>query len=135
MRKIVAVAALAALAAGCASVSTGGLEVTAWERGGGAGEVRVDDARFAKCLSVESAVVRREPSGFASAHVVVRNEKRTNLPVQYKFRFYGADGVEIQPGARAWEQKTLHGGEADTLSAVAPDKAATGFTVRVRRVY
>ena len=126
--------ACAILACGCASVSTGGFEVSVREGDAAVPSLRIDDRTFARRFSVETAGVRREPSGFASAQIQVRNVRREDIPIQYKFTFFDSDGMEIQPGARAWEQTTIHGGESVPLSAVAPDKSVVRFVVRVRNV-
>ena len=132
MRLLTITAACAVFAIGCAS--TNGFEVVAMEGGGGTPYVRLDDSYLARKLSVETAAVRREPSGFASAQVRVRNTKSEDLQIQYKFTFCDNDGMEVQPGARAWEVITIHGGESVPLSAVAPDASVSRFVVRVRRV-
>ena len=123
--------ACAALVCGCASTSTGGFEVSVCE--GATASVRIDDRHFAQRFCVESAIVRREASGFAAVQVRIRNKRRDDMHFQYKFAFFDSDGMEIQPDARAWEQTTLHGGASAPLEAVAPDKSAVKFVVRVRR--
>ena len=123
----------AALACGCASVPTEGFEVAVCE-GVATASVRIDDRHFAQRFCVESALVRREASGFAVVQIQMRNTRRDDVPIQYKFTFFDADGMEIQPGVRAWEQSTLHGGESVSLASVAPEKTAVRFVLRVRRV-
>ena len=127
-------AAVCAMAfAGCATVSTGGLEASVADKCG-LHDIRMDDSWIAARLSVEDAVVRRNDSGFAVAQFTLRNRNKRDLPIQFKFRFFDADGIEIQQGARAWEQTTLHGGESANLTAVAPEMSASSFKLRVRRV-
>ena len=129
---ILVAAAAALFATGCETMSTSGLEVAVGE--GGAGVIRVDDRSLSRKLVVEKGIVRREASGFAKAQVFVRNTCRDDLPIQYKFRFFDATGLEVQPGARAWEQTVLHGDDSASLSAVAPQKDVVSFSVRIRRV-
>ena len=119
--------------AGCVSTATGGLEVSLKENDGPF-RVRVDDGFFSQHIDVEESAVRRESTGFLNARVLVRNKLGRDFPVQYKFRWFDGDGMEVQPDGRPWEQKVLHGGEAASLSATAPEKSAVGFVVRLRRV-
>ena len=118
---------------GCVSNSTSGLEV-ALKEGEGQPIIRIDDSSFKRHVDVEEAIVRRVATGFLEASVRIRNCKKMDYPIQYKFTWFDADGMEIQPGARPWEQTTLHGGEAVTLSATAPEKSGTSFVVRLRRI-
>jgi len=134
MPKAMMMMVCASLMIGCASTaSTGGFEVSVHEENSAMNTVRIDDRYFAKRFSVEAAHIRREPSGFASAQVRVRNMRDKDIPIQYKFFFFDRDDMEIQPGARSWEQTTVHGGEVVSLSSVAPIKSAVKFVVRVRR--
>lgn len=130
--ELLAAAMAAFFAAGCETMSTSGLEVAIGE--GGAGVIRVDDRSLSRKVVVEKGIVRREASGFATAQVFVRNTCRDDLSIQYKFRFFDAAGMEVQPGARAWEQTVLHGDDSASLSAVAPTKDVVSFSVRIRRV-
>ena len=129
---ILVAAAAALFATGCETLSTSGLEVAVGE--GGVGVIRVDDRAFSQNIVVEKGMVRREASGFAKAQVFVRNTRRDDLAIQYKFRFFDADGMEVQPGVRAWEQTILHGDDSAALSAVAPRKDVVSFSVRIRRI-
>ena len=136
MKRCVASFALAmalAVFAGCASTATGGLEV-ALKEGGGQPSVRIDDSFFRQHVDVEEAIARRTASGFLEARVRVRNRLGKDFPVQYKFEWFAEDGMEIQPDCRPWEQTVLHGGEAVSLAATAPERDAVRFVTRLRRV-
>ena len=127
-----AVALATLLMAGCSTPSTSGLEVVVSE--GGKGKVIMDDNFLSRKVIVENCIARRETSGFAKAQVIVRNARSKDQPIQYQFRFFDADGMEVQPGERAWEQTILHGDDSAALSAVAPSKEVVKFSVRIRRV-
>ena len=133
-RLLLAMFALVVFMTGCASVSTGGFEVSFSETDNGAYKLRTDDKRLARDITIERTIVHRETSEYLSAHIMVRNMNKADFPVQYRFMFFDANGVEIRPGDRGWEQKVLHGGEAVSLSAVAPTKSVSSFAVRIRRV-
>ena len=126
--------AMLAFVTGCASVSTGGFEVSLTENDGGAFKLRIDDKRLARDIIVERTKVVRGTSDYLSAQIIVRNTNKMDLPVQYKFMFFDANGMAIRPDDRGWEQKILHGGEVVPLSAVAPTKSVFSFIVRIRRV-
>lgn len=136
MKRIVAIISIGAtlvVGSGCVSSSTGGLEVSLQE-GAGQPIVRVDDSFFRRHVDITDALVRRATTGFAEAGVHVRNRFGKDFPLQYKFTWFDADGMEVQSGGRPWEQVLLHGGEDATLSATAPEKRAVRFVVRLRRI-
>lgn len=118
--------------AGCISMSTGGLEAAASE--GGAPTVRIDDSFFAQHVTVEDVRSHRTEMGFLAASVYVRNRYAKDFPVQYKFTWFDANGMEVQPNGRPWEQTMVHGGEGVSLAATAPEVAVTRFVVRMRRM-
>ncbi|MBQ4480243.1 MAG: DUF1425 domain-containing protein [Victivallales bacterium] len=134
MKRLWVLLVLVVLVTGCASVSTGGFEVSLSENDGGAFKVRFDDKQLSRELTVEKAITHRGTSDFLSIQVVIRNASTGDYPMQYKFMFFDTYGLEVRSGDRGWEQKVLHGGEAVTLAAVAPDKAVSSVIVRVRRV-
>ena len=118
---------------GCVSTSTGSLVVYLKE-GGSSAETRIDDTFFRQHIDIVECGAIRTDMGFLKASVLVRNRYGKDFPLQYKFTWFGGDGVEIQPDGRPWEQKVMHGGEDISLQAVAPDKSVTKFAVRLRRV-
>lgn len=117
---------------GCISSSTGGMETVATE--GGTPVVRIDDMFFAQHLKVEEVRSHRTEMGFLAAAVYVRNRYSKDFPVQYKFTWFDANGMEVQPNGRPWEQTVIHGGEGATLAATAPEPIVTRFVVRMRRM-
>lgn len=134
MKKLAAFAVLVLiLGAGCVSNSTGGLEVALIE-GSGQPTIRVDDWQFNRLIDVEDTLVNRVSTGFLEANLRVRNRTGKDFPLQYKFYWFDANGMEIQPGGRPWEQINVHGGEAVTLSATSPEKNAVKYVVRLRRI-
>ncbi|MBO7687646.1 MAG: YcfL family protein [Kiritimatiellae bacterium] len=131
--KTIAATVCAMFACGCVCTSTGGFEVAVRE-GDPVARATIDDYYFSQRLIVQTTGFRRTSSGLASAQILVRNKEHEDVPIQYKFTFFDGEGMEVQPGARPWEQTTIHGGEAVTLAAVAPDKSVVRFVARVRRV-
>ncbi len=117
---------------GCVSMSTGGWEVVASE--GGTPTVRVDDTIFAQHVAVEDVHSHRTAEGYLAVLVQVRNKYSEDFPIQYKFTWFDANGMEVQPNGRPWEQVTLHGGESVPLSATGPEPTVVRFTMRARRM-
>jgi len=132
-KSIIGMSLLASLAMiGCVSTSTGGLEVGTSE--GGAATVRIDDSFFAQHIALEDVKSCRTDRGFLSASVRFRNKYDKDLSVLYKFTWFDANGMEVQPDGRPWEYKILHGGECGTFAATAPESNVMRFVVRVRRM-
>lgn len=74
----------------------------------------------------------RSDGGFLVASVRLRNGHPKDVRTRYKFRWFDLSGVEVQPEGRVWEERVVRGGDAETLSATAPDMSAAGYSVRVR---
>ena len=135
MKNIVASATLGLLlitVTGCVSMSTGGMEVSFRENG--SAQVRIDDGFFRQHVEIEEAKSNRTEFGFLSASVLVRNKLDKDFPIQYKFLWFDANGMEVLPAGRAWEQTIVHGGELISLQATAPDTAVVKYIVRLRRI-
>lgn len=128
-----AISVISALVTGCVSTSTGGLEVSLKEDSEKS-TIRIDDSFFKQHIDVEDVLVRRAATGFLEARVRVRNKLGKDFSLQYKYEWFDSDGMEVQPGSRPWQQIVAHGGEAVTLSATAPEKSASSFITRLRRV-
>ena len=126
--------ALVAFLPGCANVTMGGFEVSISEKEAGTFSLQVGDKKLARDIIVERTAAHRNSSGFLATTVMVRNTTKTDYPVQYKFVFFDSNGMVVCPDDRGWEQKTLHGGEAGSLFAIAPTKSVASFTVHVRRI-
>ncbi|NMA43815.1 MAG: YcfL family protein [Oligosphaeraceae bacterium] len=121
------------LLAACQSPTTAGLG-TRVDLSTGESQVRYDDNRLASSLQVLDAVTRHNPDGFIIAQIMVQNLEKRSLPLQYQFLWFDAGGMEISPGKRTWQQKTLHGAEVANLQAVSPYPEAAAFLVYFRRI-
>ena len=130
-RIMISMSALACLVAtGC--INTSGLEVSKRE-GEATHHVRKDDASFARLIEVEHVGISRTDLGFLRASVIMRSLQAKDLKILYKFKWFDDKGMEIHPGERPWEKKTVTGNEGETLAATAPSRTAVSFVVRVRR--
>lgn len=66
------------------------------------------------------------------AQATLRSKEKDTLPVQYRFEWYDAGGMEINSGAGSWKPLILYGREARTIQGVAPDPRAKEFILKIR---
>lgn len=66
------------------------------------------------------------------AHVAVKSTHNSALQVQYKFRWYDAQGLEIGPDASPWQPLMIYGGESKGLQSVAPNPSVKEFKIEIR---
>ena len=124
----------AALAAGCASPNTSGLTVGAEADADGNLQqvLQVDNAKLAKSLKVEEAVVGQTKNGLMKVNVKLTSRQNKDVVAQSKFAWFDADGNEIDPDTDPWRPLVLHGKETRSLQGVAPGASAVSFKLRVR---
>jgi uncharacterized protein YcfL len=138
---VIAGAAVAAMLGGCVSnrkKDTSGIEGTA---GGGIAPdgaptqskfVIVNNKRLARGIQVVDLGTARTANDLLRAWVTIVSKYNKTLMFQYKFSWFDAQGMEIDPEARAWIPVTLYGNETKTLQATAPTSAATKFKIKIR---
>ena len=118
---------------GCQTPCTSGAEIDVRE--GAPACLRWDDSMSSPRLELaEAPVIMKTEFGFLRGNVRVRSCMTHDFAFQYKFCWFDGNGLEVMPGKGIWEQKTIHGNEALTLSGVAPDPSAVRFTMRLRFV-
>ena len=129
-----AAAVAAALAAGCAAPNTAGITVgVEADADGNLQQVlQVDNAKLAKSLKVEEAVVGQTKNGLMKVNVKLTSRQNKDVVAQPKFAWYDADGNEIDPDTDPWRPLVLHGKETRSLQGVAPGASAVSFKLRVR---
>ena len=66
------------------------------------------------------------------AHATMISTKNATLEVQYKFRWYDAQGLEVAPEASPWQPLILYGGETKGLQAAAPNPGVKEFKIEIR---
>jgi len=66
------------------------------------------------------------------AHASMISTKNAALDVQYKFRWYDAQGLEVAPDAAPWQPLKLYGGDTKGLQAVAPNPSVKEFKIEIR---
>lgn len=129
-------AAVALFAAGCQSPVTSGESMSVIVTGDrivGA-SLRVDHPGVARHVALAGATTALTPDGFlrVQAHLVSTDHR--DYAVQYKFRFFDANGMEAFGPDRPWQVATIHGGEALRAEAVSPTPATgiSSFVVQLR---
>ena len=129
-----AAAVAAALAAGCAAPNTAGITVgVEADADGNLQQVlQVDNAKLAKSLKVEEAVVGQTKNGLMKVNVKLTSRQNKDVVAQSKFAWFDADGNEIDPDTDPWRPLVLHGKETRMVQGVAPSAAAASFRLRVR---
>ena len=129
-----AAAVAAALAAGCAAPNTAGITVgVEADADGNLQQVlQVDNAKLAKSLKVEEAVVGQTKNGLMKVNVKLTSRQNKDVVAQSKFAWFDADGNEIAPDTDPWRPLVLHGKETRSLQGVAPGASAVSFKLRVR---
>lgn len=66
------------------------------------------------------------------AQATMRSKDKDTLPLQYRFDWYDAGGVEINAGAGSWKPLILYGRETKVVQGVAPDPRAKEFKLKIR---
>jgi len=129
-----AAAVAAALAAGCAAPNTAGITVgVEADADGNLQQVlQVDNAKLAKSLKVEEAVVGQTKNGLMKVNVKLTSRQNKDVVAQSKFAWFDADGAEIDPDTDPWRPLVLHGKEMRSIQGVAPGTSAVSFKLRVR---
>ncbi len=134
-RRALLALATAALAtsAGCGSVNT----TSTREAGSSASTVKnykqINDLFTDIFLHVRDVREGRTPSGLLSAQVDVANDGFTTRHFAYRFDWKDTRGMVIQSQTSVWENAAVDSGTRITLSAIAPNRDATDFSIQVRR--
>ena len=132
---LMAAAAVAALAAGCAAPNTSGITVgvEADEAGNLQELLQVDNNKLARQLKVLDMSVGQTKNGLMKASLKLQSNLNKDFTAQSKFAWFDAEGAEIDPDGDPWRPLVLHGKETRTIQGVAPNGRATTFKLRVRQ--
>ncbi len=66
------------------------------------------------------------------AHVAMTSTHNSALDVQFKFRWYDSQGLEVAPDGAPWQPLTIYGGESKSLQATAPNPTVKEFKIEIR---
>ncbi|PTQ68788.1 YcfL family protein [Pseudomonas sp. GV071] len=119
--KLIAVAALALLAAGCATPPPP-------EPGSSASKV-VAMGKL-KNIVVGSMRVARE-NGFKTVNVQLSNTSYSNQTFYYRFAWIGAEGFPVG-GEEVWKSQLMYGEQVSFIQAIAPTAQAVDFRLEIK---
>lgn len=127
MKRLVMLFAVVALA-GCASS-----EVTTVSRDAKGQYQAVLESKYPRLLTdiTAQAVRQRVAAGLLQVSVEIKNEDLARKALHYKFRWFDADGFEVQPDGRPWTPLTMLGEEVKTVQAVAPQGNVVSFKILI----
>ncbi len=126
-RLVFLLAAVAALAVGpgCLGPDTAGVSVEQ-------GRLVVEDRAFASCLALVQDQTVRTEQGFLKAQVTVKNTRKRDARVQYRFTWKDRDGMTLKRAETLWTPLVLHGREEAVVEAICPVPGAADFRLVVR---
>ena len=93
--------------------------------------VIIDNSKLARGLQIVD--LKSQFAGdLLKAQVSIVSKYSKTLEFQYKFLWFDAQGMEINPGSLPWTPLTLYGNESKTVQAVAPNPSAREFKINIR---
>ena len=122
--RIVAVAALALVLAGCIT-NTSGERVED-------SRVVVDNGMFAAHVRSLGQVCRQTKSGFLEVQVELQNDDTCDFSMLYRFQWLDADGFLIGESVPVWKHAFAHGRDKFYLKGVSESVLAKDFRLVVR---
>lgn len=135
-RSLVAVCAAAAIFAGCQSPITSGTQASVAVNGDVAidASLTTDNSGVARHVSLVGVSTKLLGNGLLKVQARLQSNDHRDYKVQYKFRWYDANGMEIAAGTRPWIPLVIHGGEIVQPEGVSPQAGVTGVVVEVRKL-
>ena len=93
--------------------------------------VMVDNDSLARAIKITDL-----KSTFAGdllkANVMLHSKRTDTLALQYKFRWYNAQGIEVEPESSPWQPIVIYGREDKSVQAVAPNPSVKEFKIEIR---
>lgn len=124
MKKLMVSFALAALAAGCIT-DTSGLRV---ERS----KLMIDNGNFASHVRMLEQKRRDTPEGFVFVQVTVQNDDSNDGEFLYRFQWLDGDGIALPETAPSWHRAAFHGKDKVFLNGVSERRDAKDFRLVMR---
>jgi len=130
--KTLAIIAMSVLITACGG--TAGIETTGnLERSGQFSDtVLIQNTNLAQKVEVVEARAKWV-GNIMKAQVTIHNKSYDSEPYQYKFRWFDAEGYEVEQDTSNWSSKVLHGQATETLNEVAPNTTVQQFKMIVRQ--
>ncbi len=140
MKKIVylgllfSVLVCAGLLSGCAATSgiSGSVKVVKGQEGcAQESKIIVNNDSLARAIKITDL-----KSTFAGdllkANAMVYSKRTDTLALQYKFRWYDSQGIEVEPESSPWQPVIIYGRETKSAQAVAPNPSVKEFKIEIR---
>ena len=135
--KALAAAMAAAALAGCQSPVSSGMRSTIAVEGDVAvsASLNTDNPGVARHIALVGVTTQLLPTGLLKVQARIASNDNRDYPVQYKFRWFDAYGMEIlDNGSTPWLPLVIHGGEVATGEGVSPKPGIAAVTVQVRKM-
>ena len=119
---------------GGALLAAGGCSTAGVVAGAGAGESSTYILADSKSLAdrvIVAAVERDMVGDLMRAHVTLKSARDRTLHIQYKFSWFDAAGVEIDPGSKPYRDLILEGRDGASITSIAPSPDAKEFKIRI----
>lgn len=141
MKPFVAVVVLRSLLASLtvASVGLAGCESATTVTTGTPGADQVAHTRVVRSPGLATEVAVESVQAFEQgevlmAQVTVRNRGGSQRTFRFRFDFFAADGMQVDPTSGSWKQRTIQPGETMVLSQVAGSSKAKDFRLTLAPV-
>ncbi len=120
---------VALMLAACSASNKGQMEVT--EDGEVVTKVYSSNSLLSSRISVEDLRQRRA-GDLLQVQAVLENDWKFRLDFQYKFKWFDADGFELEPEAQPWQQVVMAGRSQNSVKGVSPNPSAVRFEIWVQ---
>ena len=118
---------------GCAVNTTGTMVSAKVEPQSGAIETRIVRNNFWLSGNIKIEDLKASFAGdMLTANAMITSMRNKTLELQYKFRWYNAQGVEVAPDGAPWQPLMIYGRETKSLQAVAPNPSVREFKIEIR---
>ena len=95
--------------------------------------VIVNNPSLAKGIQIVDIRTGFTDNNLMQASVAIVSKARKTLQFQYRFAWYDANGMEIDPENNAWKPVIIYGNESRSLQGMAPNSAAKEFRIKIRK--
>ena len=131
---LLAAALAALLLAGCAAPNTTGISATVAPDASGIYQqyLVADNTRLARQVFLGDVRCDQTATGLFRARCTLTSARNKSMQIQYKFAWFDAAGMEIDPDAETWRILTLEGRDTRPVMGIAPSAAAESFRIRIR---
>lgn len=93
--------------------------------------VIVNNPKVARGLQIVDMVNKRV-GNMLMANITLVSKYSDTEQYQYKFSWFDADGLELDPEGNAWIPFIMYGNETKTIQGVSPNPSARQFKINLR---